>query len=113
MQFRQGDVFVERVEDGELPDGAVELARDNGRVVLAYGEVTGHAHAIAERTATLFSKPDNQDRWLVIGWADGVPEGSAATIRHEEHAPISLAPGLYRITHQREYAPGEIRRVAD
>jgi hypothetical protein len=27
-------------------------------------------------------------------------------LRHEEHAPITLAPGKYRVIRQREYQPG-------
>jgi hypothetical protein len=50
QQFRQGDVLVQRVTS--IPEGDTAVARDNGRVVLAYGEVTGHAHAIAEAEVT-------------------------------------------------------------
>jgi len=32
----------------EVPAGLASVPRDRGRVVLAYGEATGHAHAIAE-----------------------------------------------------------------
>jgi len=32
---------------------------------------------------------------------------------HEEHGPISLEPGTYRVWIQREYSPEAIRRVLD
>ncbi|MFD0592628.1 hypothetical protein ACFQZ4_08715 [Catellatospora coxensis] len=32
---------------------------------------------------------------------------------HEEHGPIALAAGAYRVVRQREYFPGAIRPVAD
>ena len=32
---------------------------------------------------------------------------------HEEHGPIALAAGVYRVVRQREYFPGAIRPVAD
>ena len=57
---RQGDVLL--VPADEIPDGAKPIARDHGRVVLAYGEVTGHAHAIAAPGATLLA--DGDDRYL-------------------------------------------------
>ena len=38
-QMRQGDVFIERVACA--PDGIAPVERDNGRLILAYGEVTG------------------------------------------------------------------------
>jgi hypothetical protein len=34
-------------------------------------------------------------------------------VGHEEHAPIPLPAGYYRIVRQREYVPGSIRPVAD
>ena len=49
-QFRHGDVFLKEV--AALPQGAVQAARDHGDVILAYGEVTGHAHRIADPDAT-------------------------------------------------------------
>ena len=41
---RQGDVLLFRVS--ELPKGAKDVTPKNGDVILAYGEVTGHAHRI-------------------------------------------------------------------
>jgi hypothetical protein len=32
---------------------------------------------------------------------------------HEEHQPITLEPGIYRVWQQREYTPEAIRRVVD
>lgn len=113
FQARQGDVFVERIADDQLPEGVIELARDNGRIVLAYGEVTGHAHAIAERNATLFGKPGTDERWLVIRPSGTTVEGGGVVIRHEEHAPIELEPGVYKVGRQREYSPEAIKYVAD
>jgi hypothetical protein len=37
----------------------------------------------------------------------------AVTIIHEEHSPIPLARGFYRVWRQREYSPQEIRVVRD
>jgi len=50
-QARQGDVLL--VPVAQIPDGARRVKRERGRVVLAWGEVTGHAHAIASSAATL------------------------------------------------------------
>src|SRR3990167_910501 len=44
--LRQGDVYLAVVD--ELPKGATKVVLPKGRIVLAYGEVTGHAHAIYE-----------------------------------------------------------------
>jgi hypothetical protein len=55
LQFRQGDVYLRRVE--ALPKELREIPRDGGRIILAYGELTGHAHAIdaPEAEATLLT----------------------------------------------------------
>ena len=105
-QVRQGDVLLVPAE--AVPDGARLVRRDAGRVVLAYGEVTGHAHAIRS-TATRLVEAGGE-RYLVTS--------DTVTLEHEEHGPISVAPGTYRVVIQREYAPAEIesasfRRVVD
>jgi hypothetical protein len=103
--FRQGDVLIRRVS--RLPKGSKDVT-PKGRVVLAHGEVTGHAHAIAEGEASEFSLADAGAavrRFLKVV--------SEATVRHEEHAPIPLPSGIYEIVIQRDYAPDAIRSVAD
>jgi hypothetical protein len=42
--IRQGDVYLQPI--AALPAGEAKEIREPGRVVLAHGEVTGHAHAI-------------------------------------------------------------------
>ena len=54
----QGDVLIRQVAN--VPQEAKPVGRDDERVVLAYGEVTGHAHAIKTRAAV----PDA--RWTSI-----------------------------------------------
>jgi hypothetical protein len=101
---RQGDVFLIPVD--VIPEGTTTVARDNGRVVLAYGEVTGHSHAIAAPTATLLSTAENE-RFLRI-------VGSGATLTHEEHGAIAIAPGEYRVIVGREFTSDmAIRPVVD
>jgi hypothetical protein len=103
-EARQGDVYVQKA--AKLPEGCKPVDRDNGRVVLAYGEVTGHAHAFKEEHVRMFSN-DNGRRFLVI-------EGKPATLLHEEHSPILFAPGIYEIWQQREWTDdNEPRTVAD
>lgn len=98
--YRQGDVLLIQVTT--LPSSAVPEAPEP-RVVLAYGEVTGHAHALEPALATLYAV--NDDRYLVTK--------PGATLRHEEHAEIPLEPGVYKVVRQVEYTPQEIRRVSD
>lgn len=103
--YRQGDVGIRAV--AALPKGAQDVT-PNGRIVLAYGEVTGHAHAIAEGQAREFSFAEAGGvvrRFLEVF--------SKAEVRHEEHATIPLEAGVYEIIQQREYQPEGLRNVAD
>jgi len=92
LMFRQGDVLLVAVD--ALPPQARPEPR-SGRIVLAEGEVTGHAHAIEERDARTFIHEGV--RYLLTR--------SKAQLIHEEHAPIAVPPGAWRVVIQREYAP--------
>ncbi|MET7740945.1 hypothetical protein [Streptomyces sp. NPDC005385] len=107
--FRQGDVLIVPLDEEAVPEhahAAPSEPRDGrGRLVLALGEVTGHAHAVVGpgrliREAGVFGP-------MLLH----VPDG--ARVVHEEHGPISLHRGWYRVIRQREYVPGSVRIVAD
>ena len=108
MQVRQGDVLIESVKMTRaqlLKRGGNVLPRDNGRVVLAYGEATGHAHALVDTGVELIEL-ETGERFLYS------PEGG--TLKHEEHAAIAIPPGIHRVIHpQIEYHPQELRSIAD
>lgn len=78
-------------------------------IILAHGEATGHHHSLA------LAEPDSADWWKqdTAGDTQFVELRGRASLVHQEHAPIELAPGKYRVTRQREYSPKEVRRVAD
>ena len=97
--YRQGDILIIAV-----PTINGKEQSPNGRIILAEGEVTGHAHAIADPTVTSYVGADGT---LYLD----APKG--ADVRHEEHATITLPPGKYRVMRQREYTPESIRNVAD
>lgn len=123
-QVRQGDVQLQQV--ALLPAGCTEIKPDGNRIVLAHGEVTGHAHAIydhivrpqfdaadeiaeaaiarAKHKARLWQAPTGE-RYLQVD--------EPVTLRHEEHTEHRLPAGIYRLPVQVEYTPAELRRVAD
>lgn len=111
---RQGDVLLVRI--GELPDGTSPTKRDeHGRIVLAYGEHSGHAHALRDPHVMSYRASDS-------GEVDYIEVGGSgpATLSHEyvsgqmaDHLPITLAPGVYKVVRQREYSPEAIKRVVD
>lgn len=99
--YRQGDVLVIR---REIPSGAKPGKRDKGRIVLAYGEVTGHVHAISSKAVQI--REHEGTRYI------RVPK-CGAKLSHEEHGTIKLAPGEYEVRIQREYTPEAIVNVRD
>lgn len=103
MILRQGDVLLIRCSRKPHQTLVLQLA-DRGRLILAYGEVTGHAHVLDAALAELFE--DRAGR-LFLKAAVG------ASVRHEEHGAIALRPGWYEVRRQREYSPTAIRTVAD
>ena len=104
--FRQGDVLLLAIDLDGLPADARSVPRQGGRVVLAEGEVTGHAHAISSPAAAL----------LRVGSDADAPRFLRATalvdLVHEEHATITVPEGLYSVVIQREYVPPEVSTVA-
>jgi hypothetical protein len=104
---RQGDVLIVPIDEEAIPSGASPAPVDGrGRFVLAYGEATGHAHVVTGQGIRVLADPADPDRLFVE-----VP--THARVSHEEHGPIALPAGTYRVVRQREYVPGSYRPVAD
>lgn len=107
--YRQGDLlFVQlsKTEAEKLIGDAKPVARENGRIILAHGETTGHMHAVIHSAAKLFQVEAVAEQRILIA---PVP----VRVYHEEHAAVSLPVGAFRVIRQREYSPEEIRRVMD
>ena len=100
--YRQGDVLIVRVES--LPADAFPVVTGEDRVVVAYGEATGHAHVLASDDVDLFQH--RREQFVRVG-------SGGAELVHDEHETVPLPEGDYRIVLQREYTPEEIRPVAD
>ncbi|MEV6522651.1 hypothetical protein AB0M43_11960 [Longispora sp. NPDC051575] len=105
--YRQGDVLVVPIDAAELPQNLVAAPRDHrNRMVLARGEATGHAHVVTGERVSMLCPADEPGRFYLLIEGYG-------RLGHEEHGPIALSPGAYRVLHQREYVPGAVRPVAD
>ena len=103
--YRQGDVLIVRIE--KLPENVTKAPFDQRGAVLAEGELTGHAHTVLDKRATLFRDEKLNKLFLQV-------EGNApVALKHQEHDTIALAPGDYEVIRQREYSPQAIRNVAD
>ena len=106
QMFRQGDVLLERVD--AIPKGATRKHPDNGRVILAYGEVTGHAHAVETDADVVEAYLAELDGQVYLS------APATARVVHEEHGTIPLPKGIYRVVRQREGTDAqEPRQVAD
>jgi hypothetical protein len=109
--YAQGDLLIERVAD-VLPRGEVTGRAGDGSLVLAEGEVTGHKHAIHE--AVRFFRDDGLARDVPGGLYIGhVKVDETARVVHEEHGPVTLPKGTWRVRRQRELDPREARLVMD
>lgn len=104
MSYRQGDVLIRRVQ--RIPKTVKRVPLDAGRVILAYGEITGHAHAVEGDVQLLAADVQEMERRFLR-------VESEAQVVHEEHGTITLPPGDYEVTRQREYAPEASLMVAD
>jgi hypothetical protein len=84
-----------------------------GGCVLADVELTGHRHVIYDRV-TMF-RDDALAREIPAGLYVGhvKVEGGSALIHHQEHAPIALTEGTYRVRRQREVEPEDVALVSD
>lgn len=80
-------------------------AKKRMTTVLVHGEITGHSHRIAVA--------DTAELWERNGAIFVNVVAEMATVIHEEHKPITLPRGIYRVWQQREYTPQAIRRVVD
>ena len=108
--YRQGDVLL--VEVKAIPKHAKDVTPKD-RVVLAYGEVTGHAHAFYPEVVELsafdkaLGKKINPPALKAKLWDAGAERflqvAEKTALRHEEHDAIEVPAGNYRVIQQREY----------
>ena len=102
LTIRQGDVGLAPI----APPAKSKRGQPvhTGRVVIALGETTGHAHVIEGAVAE-----------FIIGGRRVLWVEAPTVLTHQEHGKLSVAPGWYVIDdHQQEYQPAELpRRVLD
>jgi hypothetical protein len=89
--YRQGDVLIAPIDRRDLPPGMVPAPRDRlGRMVLAYGEATGHAHVVTGDRVSLLCPPDDPGTLYLMVEGYG-------RLGHDEHGPIPVPAGTYRV----------------
>lgn len=101
----QGDLNIFVCDS--IPDGLTERQPKNGTHILAHSE-TGHHHVIDGNTVRVVEQDD------FVSYLDVEKEADIIHLRSfDTHKTITLPPGQYRITRQREYTPEGFRRAAD
>lgn len=98
MFYQQGDVIIQRVKEVN--------GNKLNHLTLAVGEATGHHHTITEGEAELYE---------IEGTLFLKVKSEKATLTHQEHNPIVIEKGDYKIGIVREYNhfAEEARRVVD
>jgi len=104
--IRQGDVLLVRVK--AIPKDAIEQPLTGSKVILAYGEVTGHHHRfefVDRQDGVKLYKTDGGARYLHVP--------APAELLHEEHSTARVGAGDYLLPQQVEYTPAALRNVED
>lgn len=117
LQKRQGDVLIinenssllrketkQRLFGNQRPN----KFKSNGKVVLAEGEVSGHDHAVLdEGQVEMFYSKDVQES------IKHLRVKGEATVKHPEHAPLTIPEGNNAVLIQSEWSLQRARRVID
>ena len=96
--FQQGDVLIQETDE--------RRGKKLNHRILAKGEATGHAHRVSEGDVTLY-----QQKGILFLRVNS----NVATVVHEEHLPLVIPQGDYKISRVREYDhfAEEVREVTD
>lgn len=105
LQFRQGDVLIEKVEN--IPSSAKKVKTK----VVAEGE-GHHEHIVSDEVDILL---ENENMFLAVSENGTLEHVVKGTKSKAEHNTINLPAGNYRVIQQQEYDPYEeiIRQVLD
>lgn len=111
--IRQGDILLIQA------DAPTTHVTGGQNPVLGFGEVTGHKHVLQDAVWVVAPEDINAVHQFAMDGTGNknpvfvlVPE-QGGTLIHEEHAPLSVPPGLWQVVRQREYSPEAIRSVID
>ena len=105
--WAQGDILIEQVEHSPVSSQSLRPPI-GGALLVAEGEAAGHRHRIIGSVAMYCD--DAQARSVPNGLYIAHLHVSSpnARLEHEEHAPIELEQGTYRIRRQRQLEPTDI-----
>jgi hypothetical protein len=104
--IRQGDVILVSVR--AIPVDAIQQPIKGKKLILAFGEATGHHHRFEFLDST-----QNIKLYVAAGGARYLDVSAPSDLLHEEHSTARVPAGKWLLPQQVEYTPAELRRVAD
>jgi hypothetical protein len=104
--IRQGDVALVRVKT--IPADAIEQKIQGKKLILAFGEATGHHHRFE-----FLDTSHNVKLYVAHGGARYLDVSAPADLLHEEHNTARVPAGKWLLPVQVEYTPKELVRVTD
>ena len=103
--IRQGDVLI--IPCGKIPTGAARVDPENGRLIVARGEATGHHHSFPHRRGVTLFRDDG------AGGGFYIKADISVALEHQEHSALMIEPGTHCVIIQRTFASGIVWRVTD
>ncbi len=96
IAIRQGDVLV--VSGAQIP-AVVPVPPENGRVILAHGEHTGHHHSFGHSREVALFREDGSGGGLFLSVT-----GTPMPLEHQEHSALIVAPGVHEVVRQVQWS---------
>ena len=93
MLLQQGDILVKNIN--AFPGNLSIVVPVDNRLIIAKGEATGHCHVINDINNVQLLKDKDGNLFLDVK--------KTTDLIHQEHNPILIEPGKYRIDIVREY----------
>jgi len=108
-QFRQGDVFLEKVSDLPAEIKQTIQPTNNQSELLIKGESRNHGHFIEGDVETFSVEPTENQNEIITHYLNVKTESLLKHLKIDtkdftkEHSEIKLKPGVYNVVRQREY----------
>jgi hypothetical protein len=103
--WAQGDILIEEVADDTIGGRLLQMV-EGGSVIVAHGEASGHHHRVFGSVALYRDDALASDVPGALYVGHLRINSPWACLEHEEHAPVMLGKGSYRVRRQRQLEPG-------
>ena len=108
--IRQGDIdFIEVLSIPNKEMNRLTMKDDN---IVAYGEATNHHHRLVSGQVQVL-RDVNSTGMAIADYV--VVNSETATLSHQEHLPLEIPQGTWRIHQEEDYNPftQEMKKVVD